>query len=35
MPLFEMTPEDLVAVPSSTFEAEGVLERADLHRDTA
>ena len=32
MPLFEMTSEDLVAVPSSTFEAERVLERADLQR---
>ena len=32
MPLFEMTPEDLVVVPSSTFEAERVLERADLQR---
>ena len=32
MPLFEMTPGDLVAVPSSTFEAERVLERADLQR---
>jgi hypothetical protein len=32
MPLFEMTPEDLVAVPSSTFAFERVLERADLQR---
>lgn len=32
MPLFEMTPGDLVAVPSSTFEAERVLERTDLQR---
>jgi hypothetical protein len=32
MPLFEMTPEDLVAVPSSTFAVERVLERADLQR---
>ena len=32
MPLFEMKPGDLVAVPSSTFEAEKVLERADLQR---
>lgn len=32
MPLFEMTSQDLVAVPSSTFEAERVLERADLQR---
>lgn len=32
MPLFEMTPDDLVPVPSSTFEAESVLERADLQR---
>jgi len=32
VPLFEMTPGDLVAVPSSTFEAERVLERADLQR---
>lgn len=32
MPLFEMTPESLVQVPSSTFVAEQVLERADLQR---
>jgi len=32
MPLFEMTPEELVAVPSSTFADEKVLERADLQR---
>lgn len=32
MPLFEMTSESLVHVPSSTFEAEQVLERADLQR---
>jgi RecB family endonuclease NucS len=32
MPLFEMTPEDLVAVPSSTFAVERVLERTDLQR---
>ncbi|WP_433332073.1 hypothetical protein [Spirillospora sp. CA-294931] len=32
MPLFEMTPESLVPVPSSTFTAEQVLERADLQR---
>lgn len=32
MPLFEMTPGDLVAVPSSTFEAERVLERTGLQR---
>lgn len=30
--VFEMTAEDLVTVPSSTFEAERVLERADLQR---
>ncbi len=32
MPLFEMTPDALVQVPSSTFAAEHVLERADLQR---
>jgi hypothetical protein len=32
MPLFEMTAEDLVDVPSSTFAVERVLERADLQR---
>src|SRR6266545_4352619 len=32
MPLFEMTPEALVQVPSSTFATEQVLERADLQR---
>jgi hypothetical protein len=32
MPLFEITPEHLVHVPSSTFEAERVLERTDLQR---
>ena len=32
MPLFEITPEDLVTVPSSTFAVERVLERADLQR---
>lgn len=32
MPLFEMTPDSLVQVPSSTFVAEQVLERADLQR---
>ena len=32
MPLFEMTPGDLVAVPSPAFEAERVLERTDLQR---
>jgi RecB family endonuclease NucS len=32
MPLFEMTPDSLEQVPSSTFTAEQVLERADLQR---
>ncbi|MFD8495901.1 hypothetical protein [Amycolatopsis sp. NPDC059657] len=32
MPLFELTAEKLEAVPSSTFAAEQVLERADLQR---
>jgi hypothetical protein len=32
MPLFEMKPDALVAVPSSTFATEKVLERADLQR---
>ena len=32
MPLFEMTAEDLVYVPSSTFAVEWILERADLQR---
>jgi hypothetical protein len=32
MPLFEMTPSELVPVPSTTFAAEQVLERADLQR---
>lgn len=32
MPLFEMKPGELVAVPSSTFATEKVLERADLQR---
>jgi hypothetical protein len=32
MPLFEMTPDALVQVPSSTFATEQVLERADLQR---
>jgi hypothetical protein len=32
MPLFEVTAEDLVDVPSSTFAAERILERADLQR---
>jgi len=32
MPLFEMMPESLVQVPSSSFAAEQVLERADLQR---
>lgn len=32
MPLFEMKPGELVAVPSSTFADEKVLERADLQR---
>src|SRR5215469_13211936 len=32
MPLFEMTPGQLVAVPSSTFANEKILERADLQR---
>jgi hypothetical protein len=32
MPLFEMTLEELVDVPSSTFAEERVLERADLQR---
>jgi hypothetical protein len=30
--LLEMTPQDLVAVPSSMFAAERILERADLQR---
>jgi hypothetical protein len=32
MPLFEMTPDELVKVPSSTFADEQVLERSDLQR---
>src|SRR4051812_34523969 len=32
MPLFEMTLDSLEQVPSSTFAAEQVLERADLQR---
>jgi hypothetical protein len=32
MPLFEMKPDSLEPVPSSTFTAEQVLERADLQR---
>jgi hypothetical protein len=32
MPLFEMTPQVLVEVPTTTFAAEQVLERADLQR---
>jgi len=32
MPLFEMKPGELVAVPSSTFANEKILERADLQR---
>jgi hypothetical protein len=32
MPLFEMKPGELVAVPSSTFAYEKILERADLQR---
>jgi hypothetical protein len=32
MPLFEMKPGELVAVPSSTFATEKVVERADLQR---
>jgi hypothetical protein len=32
MPLFEMTPQALVEVPTTTFAAEQVLERADLQR---
>ncbi|MDP9792942.1 hypothetical protein J2S43_001454 [Catenuloplanes nepalensis] len=32
MPLFEMTSDQLVPVPSTTFAAEQVLERADLQR---
>lgn len=32
MPLFEMKPGELVAVPSSTFATEKVLERGDLQR---
>jgi hypothetical protein len=32
MPLFEMTPDTLVAVPTTTFASEQVLERADLQR---
>ena len=32
MPLFEMKPGELVAVPSSTFAHEKILERADLQR---
>jgi hypothetical protein len=32
VPLFEMTPDSLEQVPSSTFTAEQVLERADLQR---
>lgn len=32
MPLFEMTPQSLIEVPTTTFAAEQVLERADLQR---
>jgi hypothetical protein len=32
MPLFEMKPGELVAVPTSTFANEQILERADLQR---
>lgn len=32
MPLFEMKPGELVAVPSSTFANEKILERTDLQR---
>lgn len=32
MPLFEMTPEALMEVPTTTFATEQVLERADLQR---
>lgn len=32
MPLFEMTPQALVEVPTTTFAAEQMLERADLQR---
>lgn len=32
MPLFEMTPQALIEVPTTTFAAEQVLERADLQR---
>ena len=32
MPLFEMTDSDLVAVPTTSFAAEQILERADLQR---
>lgn len=32
MPLFEMKPGELIAVPSSTFANEKILERADLQR---
>jgi RecB family endonuclease NucS len=32
VPLFEMKPGELIAVPSSTFTTEKVLERADLQR---
>ena len=32
MPLFEMTSDQLIEVPSTTFAAEQILERADLQR---
>jgi RecB family endonuclease NucS len=32
VPLFEMTADQLIEVPSTTFAAEQILERADLQR---
>jgi len=32
MPLYELTPNDLIKIPTTTFEAEQILERADLQR---
>jgi hypothetical protein len=32
MPLFELTPTNLVEIPTTTFAAEQVLERPDLQR---
>jgi hypothetical protein len=32
MPLYEMTSDDIIKIPTTTFEAEQILERADLQR---